>query len=168
MRRIVEARDMEVGEVIIEEMSGAKTKRPGLDRIMQGAHQGLFKYLIVWAIDRLGRNMAAVVDTITALDRLGVQVISYSEPWLDTRGPVRELLISIFAWVAQQERARLIERSLAGLETAKRKGVKLGRPTVTVDLDEALRLRKQGKSLRESAAILGVGVGTLQRALAAL
>src|SRR5262249_20436164 len=65
---------------------------------------------------------------ILDLDRANVRVISYCEPWLDQRGPVRDLLIYIFSWIAEQGRNRLGERTRAGLARAKAKGVKLGRP----------------------------------------
>lgn len=166
LQRIAEARGLElVGEPIIERESGSKVKRKGLDALLQGCHRGDYQVVLVWAIDRLGRNMQAVVDTILRLDSLNVKVISHQEPWLAVDGLVRPLLLSIFAWVAQMEKARLVERSLAGLETARRKGTRLGRPTVVVDIDEALRLRKAGKSLRQAARQMGCGTATLQRAL---
>jgi DNA invertase Pin-like site-specific DNA recombinase len=158
-----------VGEPLIDRCSGSKTKRPGLDALLEGAHRGDYQVVLCWAIDRLGRNMPHVVKTITDLDAINCQVISYSEPWLSMErdSPVRPLLIAVFAWAAQQEKARLIERSLAGVDTARRKGVKLGRPKVTLDIDEAMRLRKQGLSIEAIAKRLGCGVGTLHRALKA-
>jgi DNA invertase Pin-like site-specific DNA recombinase len=157
-----------VGEPIIDRVSGSKTRRAGLDELLAGAHRGDYQVVLCWAIDRLGRNMPHVVKTITDLDAIKCQVVSYSEPWLSMErdSPVRPLLIAVFAWAAQQERARLIERSAAGLDTARRNGIRLGRPKVTVDLDEAFKLRKQGLSIEATAKRLGCGVGTLHRALA--
>lgn len=51
--------------------------------------------------------MVVALQTVLDLDRRGVQVVSYEEPWLDTGGPVRSLLIGIFGWVAEQERLRI-------------------------------------------------------------
>lgn len=166
LHRIAAARGLTIVETHSDKMSGAKAARPGLKALMQGAHEGRYTVVLVWAIDRLGRNMGAVVETVTTLDRLGVEVISHKEPWLSMQGPVRSLLLSIFGWVAEQERERIIERTDAGLETAKRNGKKLGRRERAIDLDEAYKLRKAGKSIRETAKALGVGVGTLHRALA--
>jgi len=77
------------------------------------------------------------------------------------------LLVSIFAWVARQERERLRERVLAGLDRARRQGKKIGRPKRLVRLDEdrALRLVGEGRSVRAVARQLGVPVSTAQRAL---
>lgn len=165
LTQLAQARGIEVVTVITEKMSGSKKARPGLELLLQGAHRGEYNVVIVWAIDRLGRSMPAVVDMITELDRINCKVVSYQEPWLVMDGPVRQLLIAIFAWVAEQERARLIERTQAGLATARRNGKKLGRPAVELDLDQAMRLRKQGLSIAETARRLGVGKGTLHRAL---
>ena len=107
-------------------------------------------------------NLQAVLE----LDRIGVQVVSVREPWLDTGGPVRSLLIAIFSWVAEQERLRLIERTKAGLDRARRQGKRLGRPNVQVDLERARALRAEGKSLRQTATTLGIGTTTLHRLLA--
>jgi putative DNA-invertase from lambdoid prophage Rac len=72
----------------------------------------------LWALDRFHRSMLGSVQDVLELDRLGVPILSVREAWLDTSGPVRSLLIAIFGWVAEQERARLIERTKAGLERA--------------------------------------------------
>src|SRR5437588_10771523 len=104
-------------------------------------------------------------ETVLELDRVGVQVGSVKESFLDTSGPVRPLLIAIFGWLAQQERERLIERTRAGLERARRQGRRIGRPRAHVDVAKALALRGEGKSIREVAMVLGVGAATLHRAL---
>ena len=166
LRQIAQARNFEIVAEISETMSGAKKARPGLTRLLEGAHRGEYTVVLVWALDRLGRSMAATLETVQELDRLGCRVISHQESWLNMDGPVRPLLVAIFAWVAEQERARLIERTQAGLATARRNGKKLGRKAVALDIDEAFRLRKQGLSIREASKKLGVGVGTLHAALA--
>ena len=122
--------------------------------------------LLVWSLDRFGRSMVGNLQAVLELDRIGVQVVSVREPWLDTGGPVRSLLIAIFSWVAEQERLRLIERTKAGLDRARRQGKRIGRPRAPVDVTRALALRREGKSMRETAKLLGVAPATLDRALA--
>lgn len=165
LRQIALARGLDIVCEIEEHISGAKKVRKGLKQLLAGAHRGDYNVVIVWAIDRLGRTMSGVLETITELDRLSCKVVSYQEPWLTMDGPVRSLLVAIFGWVAEQERARLIERTQAGLVTARKNGKTLGRPCVTLDIDEAYRLRKQGLSIAAAAKKLGVGKGTLHRAL---
>jgi putative DNA-invertase from lambdoid prophage Rac len=167
LTQLAAARGLTVVETIQETESGSHKRRPGLDRVLALAHAGSTRVLLVWAIDRLGRSMHAVVNTVLELDRLGVEVISHQEPWLQTSGPVRPLLLSIFAWVAEQERATLIDRTNAGLARARAAGKTLGRPRVPVDLDAALKLRGQGLSIRAAALKLGLTPATLQRALVA-
>ena len=157
---------LDVVEVVHEVMSGTKKARPGLQRVVDGAHRGEFEVVLVWALDRLGRTMQGVVDTIVRLDNARARVVSHQESWLDMQGPIRPLLLAIFAWVAEQERTRLVERTNAGLATARRKGKTLGRPRVRVDIDRALKLRKAGASMSACARALGCGVATLHRALA--
>jgi putative DNA-invertase from lambdoid prophage Rac len=165
LARMAVARGYTLTETFSETMSGSKKSRPALNAMMAGAREGRYRVVMVWAIDRLGRSMRGIVDTVIELDRCGVSVVSFQEPWLDMSSPVRPLLLSIFAWVAEQERARLIERTKAGLATAIAEGKTLGRPKRVIDMDQALRLRASGLSLKKAAKRLGVGTGTLHRAL---
>jgi DNA invertase Pin-like site-specific DNA recombinase len=82
------------------------------------------------------------------------RIVSVQEPWLDTGGPTRHLLLSIFGWVAEQERARLVERTRAGVERARRAGPVGGRPRA-LNTDQATRvceLRAAGRSWSQIAA----------------
>lgn len=118
IQALVAARGYAVVETYEEQASAVKT-RPAYERMMADARAGRFKVLVVWALDRFGRSLAGNVNALLALDKMGVTVVSVREPWLDTAGPVRELLVAIFSWVAQQERARLIERTKAGIAVAR-------------------------------------------------
>lgn len=85
------------------------------------------------------------------------------EPWLDMRGPVRSLLVAIFSWVAEQERFRLVERTHAGIERARRQGKRIGRPPAAINVTAARALRKDGASVRAIARQLGVSKTSLHR-----
>jgi DNA invertase Pin-like site-specific DNA recombinase len=159
------ARGLSIVDVHEDTLSGSKPTRPGLEALMRGAHEGRYHYVLVWALDRLGRSMRATIDTVLELDRLGCRVVSHQEPWLDTAGPVRELLLAIFAWVAEQERARLIERTRAGQARARAEGKTIGRPVVAVDMPRARALRAQGASYRTISATLGISRSTVHKAL---
>ncbi len=123
---LIQARNLTVMQTYDEQASAAKF-RPEFERMMQDARDGKFKILVVWALDRFGRSMAGNINDVLALDKLGIKVVSVREPWMDTAGPVRELLIAIFSWAAQQERARLIERTKAGIAVARAGGKPWGR-----------------------------------------
>ena len=92
-------------------------------------------------------------------------LVSVRESWLDTGGPVRPLLVAIFSWCAEQERARLVERTKAGMEQARRRGARIGRPRARLDADELRRLRSKGLSVRQIADAMGCGSSTIQRRL---
>lgn len=116
-----------VPEHTYEEQVSAAKKRPAFDRMLKDAQEHKFNVLVVWALDRFGRSMGGNVRDLLLLDKAGVRVVSVKEPWMDTAGPVRDLLVAIFSWVAQQERARLIERTNAGIAAAKASGKRWGR-----------------------------------------
>lgn len=153
-----------------EETGSAAKRRPAFEAMLADAKRGRFDALVIWAIDRFGRSMVGNLQDLLELDRVGVRVVSVREPWLDTAGPTRGLLVAIFSWCAEQERARLIERTKAGMARAKRQGTrsgrKIGRPKVRVDVDAARAAMAAGASQRAAAAGLGVSLATLQRALA--
>jgi DNA invertase Pin-like site-specific DNA recombinase len=167
VERLARARGFEVVHVYEESASAAK-HRPEHERMMKDAKRGKFKTLVVWALDRFGRSMTGNLADVLELDRVGVTVVSVRESWLDTGGPVRSLLIAIFSWVAEQERARLVERTRAGIEAARRRGARIGRPRARLDRDQLRELRAQGLSVRQIAERMGVGTSTVQRHLARL
>jgi DNA invertase Pin-like site-specific DNA recombinase len=166
VRQLAVARGFE--PVVYEEVESAAKARPVLGRLLDDARAGRVQAVAVWALDRLHRSMVGAIGTVLELDRLGVQVLSVREGWLDTSGPVRPLLVAIFGWVAEQERARLIERTRAGLARARAQGVKLGRPRASpLQLAAAANRVAAGASIREAARACGVAFSTLQRHLAA-
>lgn len=149
-----------------EESASAMGERAQLRACLESAHRGEFDVLIVWALDRLGRRMADVVDVVRKLDDAGVRLYSVRESWLDMSGPTRGLLLAIFGWVAEQERARLVERTHAGLARARAEGKKLGRPKARID-PRALELAmRELKVPRKVARRLGVSRATIYRELA--
>jgi hypothetical protein len=95
-----------------------------------------------------------------ALDGAGGELVSVREPWLDTGGPVRDLLLAIFSWVAEQELRRLVERTRAGIERARAKGTKsgkaIGRPRrlIRADVERARTMHAAGRSVRAIAMVL--------------
>jgi len=164
LEQLARVRGLDIAAVYEEKASAVKS-RPEFNKLMADAHTGKFGVVIVWALDRLGRSMVGNLTTVLTLDNMGVQVISGREPWLDMGGPIRSLLIAVFSWVAEQERLRIVERTRAGLDHARAKGIRLGRPKARIDLDAALRLRDEGMSLRDVAKKMKVGTSTLHRAL---
>ncbi len=149
--------------------------RPKFQAMMLAASQKQFDLILFWAIDRFSRE--GLLPTLQYLDRLdtwGVKYKSYTEPYIDSTGPFKDIFLSIATTFAKMERARLIDRTRAGIETARLKGKKLGRPTATtkskkrrnpVKIEEVVRLNKEGKSLREIVGVVGSSPATIMRIL---
>ncbi len=169
-RRLAAARGWHVVEVYRDDgVSGAAQKRPQLERMLADAHAGRFGTLIVWSLDRLSRRGIGDVASIVAkLDAAGVALVSVREPWADTTGPVRDLLVAVMGWVAQQERARLLERLAAARARLEKEGRRWGRPRRldAAHMDRVRRLKAEGKSTRQIAVALKVPRTTVRRALA--
>ena len=166
----IQRRGWELAGIYQDQMSGAKVSRPGLDRLMSDARQLRFDVVIVWKLDRFGRSLVHCVSGIQELASLGIRFIATSQG-LDTdeSNPASKLLLHILAAVAQFERELIRERVSAGMRNAKSRGTRsgreIGRPRRVFDHGEAQRLRDAGRSWRQIASALGVGVGTARRAV---
>jgi DNA invertase Pin-like site-specific DNA recombinase len=105
--------------------SGAKTARPVLDEILRNLRTG--DTVVIWKLDRLGRNLAHLIQLTTHLSEKKVGLISLNDP-IDTTTSHGRLIFSIFGSLAEFERELIIERTHAGLKSARARGRKGGRP----------------------------------------
>jgi DNA invertase Pin-like site-specific DNA recombinase len=111
-----------------EKESGAK-ERPEWRRALEAARRGEVGAVVFWAVDRTGRTRVQVAHDLSELFRWNVHVASVQDAWIDVGpGPARDLLVQVMAWVAEGERARLIERTKAGQARARLEGKTIGRP----------------------------------------
>ena len=147
--------------------SGAKADRPGLAAALAYLRDG--DVLAVWRLDRLGRSLPHLIETIGALDARGVGFRSLSES-IDTTTPGGRLVFHVFGALGQFERDLIRERTKAGLAAAAAaRGRKGGRkPAVTADkLQRAREHIANGLNVREAAARLKIGKTSLYAALQA-
>jgi len=149
-------------EAYADKMSGAKDRRPALDRLMADAKRGKFDAVAVWRFDRFARSTSHLLRALEEFAALGIDFVSLKES-IDTSIPTGKMIFTILAAVAELERSTIRERVVAGQRAAKRRGVRFGRPTVEVDTHRALKLRKEGLSWRDIAAEIGVPKDTLIR-----
>jgi DNA invertase Pin-like site-specific DNA recombinase len=163
LRRYVEARGWTPKEYVDEGVSGAKDRRPALDRLVLDARRRRFDAVVVWSLDRLGRSLKHLVVLLDDLQALGVGFISVREG-LDWTTPSGRLQAQLLAMIAEFERSRIQERVVAGLARAKAQGRKLGRPEREISAEQVAAAR--GLPVREAARRLGIPRTTLQRALA--
>ena len=154
----------EVVAVYADTMSGARSDRAELAAVLTAAHRREFDVLLVWALDRVSREgIGRMVGYVEQLRAAGIRVLSHQEPWLDTGGPVGELVLAILAWVAKLERERIGERVRAGQTRARAQGVHIGRRPRLVDVEEVRRRRLAGQGWRRIAKALKVPMTTLRR-----
>ena len=153
-----------VREYIDVGQSGAKDSRPELNKLMDDARKRQFDAIVVWRFDRFARSTKHLLMALEEFRSLGIQFISYQEN-IDTSSPLGQALFTIVSAVAQLERDLIRERVSAGIRNARANGKKLGRPKRAVEEERILELKAQGLSLRQIAAKLGVGYGTVRERL---
>jgi DNA invertase Pin-like site-specific DNA recombinase len=154
----------------VDRASGKRGDRDQFQKMFVAASRREFDCLLFWSLDRLSQE--GTVETLNHLQRLtnyGVNYRSFTEQYLDSTGVFREAVVGILAAVAKQERVRLSERTIAGLERAKAQGRVGGRPKAE-DAEPKLvaqiaRLRSQEHSIRAIAAELGKSPNTIMRLL---
>jgi DNA invertase Pin-like site-specific DNA recombinase len=154
-------------EYVDQGISGSKESRPSLNSLMDDAHRRKFDAVLVWKIDRYGRSLKHLVNSLAELGALGVAFVSFRDN-LDLSTPSGRLMFQIIGAMAEFERALIQERVRAGLRNARAKGKRLGRPPVIVNAARIAGLRAQGASWATIKAELRVSKGTAQRAVAGL
>lgn len=162
--KLIEGRGWHLVDTVVDHgQSGAKANRAGLQRVLALAKQGMYDVLVVYRSDRLFRSLSNMVQTLAELDALGIEFVSVTEPFDNT--PSGKLMVHLTAALAEFERSLLVERTKDGMAAARRRGARIGRPPVEVDVPRALDLRGKGVPMREVARQLGCGVSTIRRAL---
>lgn len=143
--------------------SGARARRPALDELLSYARSG--DTLVVWRLDRLGRSVAHLVQTVAQLDEGGIGFWSLTEA-IDTTTAGGRLLLHVFASLAEFERDLIRERTAAGLVAARARGRVGGRPTVMTPDKRAAAdelLRQPDATNAAVARALGVSRASLRR-----
>jgi DNA invertase Pin-like site-specific DNA recombinase len=151
-------------EYVDHGVSGSNASRPALNRLLADAHQRRFDTVLVWKLDRFGRSLRHLVNTLAELEARGIAFVSFRDN-LDLSTPSGRLMFQIIGAMGEFERALIQERVRAGLRNARAKGKRLGRPPVFVSQSQVESLRAQGRSWRSIAKELEVGVGTVLRAV---
>jgi len=163
LREYAEHRGWQIAETYTDAgVSGSKDSRPALNRLMADACRRRFDGVLVWKLDRFGRSLRHLVNSLAELEALGVAFVSLRDN-LDLSTPSGRLMFQIIGAMAEFERALIQERVRAGLRNARAKGKRLGRPRADVSETQIADLRHSGASGRAVAKELGVGVGTAYR-----
>lgn len=144
LRRAAELRGLHLVAEIEETGSGARNDRPGLQRVLELARAGAIAHVLVWKLDRFGRSSVDVLTNVRELERAGVTFVATSQG-LEVgpgAGAVGRLALTVMAAMAEFEREIIRERTRLGLEAAKRKGRKLGRPRGSMDTKPRRKRRR--------------------------
>ncbi len=151
--------------IFTDTASGADCTRKGYRKALAVLQPG--DTLIVWRLDRLARSMRELVDIIEWLHEREIGFQSLCE-YIDISSAVGELILHVLSAVAHFERKLIQERTIAGMQAAKQRGVKFGRkPLDQITIETARSLVGSGMSITKAADELGLGRSTLYRALAA-
>lgn len=154
-------------KLFCEKVTGARRNRPELERMLDHLRPG--DVVAVTRLDRLARSTRDLLDIAERIQGAGAGLRSLAEPWADTTTPAGRMVLTVFAGIAEFERALIIDRTRNGREAAKARGVKFGpRPTLSsAQIEHARELIDQdGRTVKEVADLLGVHRSTLYRNIA--
>ena len=159
-----------VSEYSDEGISGAKGReaRKGFDELMKASVRGEHDIILVWSVDRLGRDLSQLVSFMNETQSVGVDLYIHQQG-LDTSTAAGKLMYNMTACFAEFERSLISERIKAGQQRAKAQGKRIGRKSNLNDgLKESIKyMRSQGVSIGRIAKDLRVGVGTIYKVLEA-
>lgn len=153
-----------VTDEYVDQASGKNTNRPAFREMMQDARKRRYKILLVWKLDRLGRSLKDLVNTLDELGQLGIEFFSHQDN-LDTSTPSGKLLFHVMASIAEFERELIRERVCAGIQNARNKGKRLGRPGLDLDKEEIAAKKASGLSNRALAKEYKVSEATIRNVL---
>jgi DNA invertase Pin-like site-specific DNA recombinase len=151
-----------------DKVSGARRDRPQLARMLDQVREG--DVVVVRRLDRLARSTRDLLEIAEQLREADAGLRSLGEPWADTTSPSGRMVLTVFAGVAEFERALIRERTAAGRAAAKQRGVRFGRPAKLApeQITLAQRLLEGGTAVSEVARTFKVHRATLHRALATI
>src|SRR5690242_4695048 len=158
-----------VEEYVDHALSGGKGRdqRPAYDKMLKAAVRKEFDILAAWSVDRLGRSLQHLVSFLDEIHSKRIDLYLHQQG-VDTTTPAGKALFQMCGVFAEFERAMIQERVKAGLARAKAQGKRLGRPTVGAAVEAKIRaLRAKGRGIHAIAKEACVGVGTVQRVVAA-
>jgi len=165
LRQYAAARGVEAEEYVDTGVSGAKDRRPALDRLLADARRRRVSAVVVAKLDRLARSVRHLTTLAAELAALGVDLVVLDQS-IDTGTPSGRLLFHVLGSIAEFERDLIRERTAAGMRAARRRGKRIGRPEIVIDRMTLLRGVREGATVSVLARRLGVSRGTVRKLLA--
>ena len=165
MRKFCEYKGWTIVDVYVDKgVSGTKSSRPELNRLMEDAKLLKFQAVIVWKFDRFARNARHMLQALEVFQNNGIAFVSTTEN-IDTSTATGKMVFTIIAAVAEMERSNTVERIHAGLRLARSKGHKSGRTQIALDLQAIRGRMAAGESQRQIAFSLKVSPSLLTKRL---
>ena len=155
-------------KIFREKVSGFNRQRPEFQRMIDQIRSG--DVIVVWKLDRLARSTRDLLNTVETINEAGGKFQSISEPWANTTTHAGKMIMTVFAGIAEFERDLIRERTGAGREAARQRGVRFGRPR-KLDAGQvkvAEQLLSEGKAVRDIARTFKVHEATIYRLAAEL
>jgi DNA invertase Pin-like site-specific DNA recombinase len=160
-RRLCDYREYDVGEIYSEIISGAKAKRPEFQRLVADLRALKYDGVVVFRLDRLGRNARELALLVDELENKGIKVLSVHENF-DTSNALGRAMRELIYIFAQLEREQIGEATKQRLAALKAQGKRLGRkPASAAQVRRVRQLRAEGLSLREIARNASISYGTV-------
>ena len=164
LREVAERSGYEIVKIYSDDgISGSKGRedRPALNQMMKDAVNRQFEMVMCWSIDRLGRSITNLIEIMNELNELKIDMF-FSQQSIDTQTSSGRMIFGIFSSLASFEREMIRDRVMAGLDRARKNGVKLGRPSTVNDgvRNAVLILKDKGVGVRETCRKLGIGCAT--------
>lgn len=149
LRQYAAARKLNIVKEYIDYASGAKSDRINYRKLFDDVRKRKTDVVLVWKFDRFARSTKELINALEEFNNLGVDFISYKEN-IDTSTPAGKILFTMISAFAEFERAIIRERVIAGMEKAKARGAKIGRPRIPpFTIQKMLEMRENGVSYRE-------------------
>ena len=165
LRRYAEGVGHQVVVEYVEYASGGKSNRPEFQKMMKAVRKHEFDVVLVWSLDRFSREgIFQTLSYIKTMRESNVALKCLQDGLIDTTdSATADLIIALLSWVAKREKDRISERTIAGLERARRRGVKLGKKPKKLDFNKIWREYEAMGNVNRAAKILPYGYGTIYR-----
>ncbi len=156
LREYCKRREWVIAQEFVDEgVSGAKEIRPQLTGLMNMARKRKVDIVLVWRFDRFARSLKHLINALAEFTSWGIDFVSYGDA-IDTTSPQGKLHFHMISAFSEFERELIRDRVNSGLRRARERGIRLGRPNVSWDVDKAREMRARGVSVRSIAKLLGV------------
>lgn len=162
LRQMAIQRRFVVQDEYTDRISGVKSKRPGLDRLMFDARRGKVDVVLVSGFDRLSRSVKHFLDVLDELNHLNIELVSHREGF-DTSAPLGRVMMVLISSIAEIERNLIVERVKSGMRRARLEGRQIGRAKLDIDREQIVRDRLSGLSLTNVARKHSISRATVCR-----